>query len=118
VLTARKVAHAIRDEHRLKRGGGEVVDESVLADAAPDESRVGLDALRGSEPTPEFAAQVAEECRRLLALLCDEKLRFIAVSRMEGFSNEEIASKLGCSARTIDHRLEQIRELWSASAST
>src|SRR5262249_17761927 len=88
VLTARKALRLIRDECREKRGGGHVVDEATLGGP---EGESGLDAVIGAEPTPEFAAQVADECRRLLDRLDDRILRFIAVSRMEGYSTDEIA---------------------------
>ena len=43
---------------------------------------------------------MAEECRRLLDALDDDALRQVAVSRMEGYNNDEIASQLGCARRT------------------
>lgn len=67
----------------------------------------------GTEPTPDFAAQIAEEYRRLLDLLADETLQQVAVWKMEGSGNDEIAEKLGCSRRTIARKLEAIRVLWS-----
>jgi hypothetical protein len=66
----------------------------------------------GEEPTPEFAAQVAEECRRLLDLLGDETLRQVAVWKMEGYTNDEIAGRLSCSRRTVTLKLEAIRIIW------
>jgi RNA polymerase sigma factor (sigma-70 family) len=113
VLTARKALHAIRDERRQKRGGGNVLDETALAGASTDENDSGLDAIIGSEPTPDFAAQVAEEYRRLLDLLGDTELRVIAVSRMEGYSTEEIAGRLSCAPRTVERKLQRIRGIWS-----
>jgi DNA-directed RNA polymerase specialized sigma24 family protein len=107
ILTARKALHFIRDECRVKRGGGHILDEAALAD---DEA--GLDAVIGAEPTPDFAAQVAEECRRLLDLLGDAPLRAIALWKLEGYTNEEIAEKLDCVSRTIERKLARIREIW------
>jgi DNA-directed RNA polymerase specialized sigma24 family protein len=112
VLTARKALHLVRDERREKRGGGHVLDEAALA-ARPDDNDGGLDRVVGAEPTPEFAACVAEECRRLLGLLGEEGLRAIAVARMEGYSTEEIAGQLGCAPRTVERKLHRIRALWS-----
>ncbi len=113
VLTARKALHLIRDERREKRGGGHVLDEAALAAARPDDDDAGLDRVIGAEPTPEFAARVAEECRRLLDLLGEDELRMIAVARMEGYSTEEIAARLGCAPRTVERKLRRIRGLWS-----
>src|SRR3954452_6806739 len=67
VLTRRKPVAYVRHGTRLKRGGGEVMGESALE--APGGEAVSLDTLMGEEPTPAFAAEVAEECRRLLDLL-------------------------------------------------
>ena len=68
----------------------------------------------GEEPTPEFAAQVAEQYQRLLDLLGDETLRRVAVWKMEGFTKDEIAARLDCSRRTVARKLETIRIIWSA----
>jgi len=107
LLAARKAAHLIRDETRQKRGGGAVVHTSGLAD---QDSR--LAELIGPEPTPEFAAQVAEECYRLLDRLGNDELRAVALAKMEGYPNEEIAGQQGCVVRTVERRLRTIRGLW------
>ena len=67
--------------------------------------------------TPEFAAQVAEECQRLLGLL-PEELRRVAVWKMEGHTNDEIASSLDCALRSVERKLERIRNLWAAGGSS
>jgi DNA-directed RNA polymerase specialized sigma24 family protein len=109
VLTARKAAHLVRDEHTQKRGGGKVLPEADLT--APG-SEALLASVVGTEPTPEFAAQVAEECQRLLDKLPEDDLRSIAVWQMEGYTVDEIAEKFGRSSRTVARKLALIRELW------
>lgn len=104
VLTARKAAHLVRDETRQKRGGGAV----VLAD---DEGSLLAEVL-SREPTPELAAEVADECQRLLDRLGDRELEQIAVWRMEGFSVEEVAAKLGYAPRSVKRKLQLIRAAW------
>jgi DNA-directed RNA polymerase specialized sigma24 family protein len=101
VLTARKACHVMRDEMRQKRGGGQRVS------AADD-----LEQVVAQEPSPGFAAEVAENCQRLLDLLGNEELRTIALNKMEGFTTEEIASKLECAPRTVERKLRLIRSLW------
>lgn len=66
----------------------------------------------GNEPTPEFALQVAEECQWLLDLLGDDGLRSVAVWKMEGYTVDEIAARLGCVPRTVERKLRVIRGLW------
>ena len=68
--------------------------------------------LLSREPTPEEAAEVADECRRLLDSLPDPELRQIALWKVEGYTNEEIAARLDCVPRTIERKLSRIRLLW------
>jgi DNA-directed RNA polymerase specialized sigma24 family protein len=75
----------------------------------------GLEKVLGNEPTPEFAAQVAEEWQALLNRLNDDELRKIAVWKMEGFSSNEIAERLGKALATIERRLKLIRTVWTES---
>ena len=58
---------------------------------------------------------MAEECRRLLDSLDDDSLRQVALSRMEGYNNDEIADQLGCARRTVARRLDLIRKTWLAT---
>ena len=55
---------------------------------------------------------MAEECRRLLDKLGDDQLRDIAVYKMEGYTNEEIAARLDCALTTVERRLRRIRKTW------
>jgi hypothetical protein len=72
-----------------------------------------LDQLPGSGPTPLLAAQSAEEYKRLLDLLGDEELRSVALWRLEGYTIEEIATKLDCSRRLVSMKVELIKRKWS-----
>ncbi|MFO0907290.1 MAG: ECF-type sigma factor [Isosphaeraceae bacterium] len=119
VITARKAGAQLQREHRLKRGGGKVfteADRPVSAEAGDDVSDECdmLQQVVGSEPTPEFAAMVAEEYRRLLDKLGDDELRRVALDRMDGYTSDEIAERLGCARRTVARRLDLIRKLWEA----
>jgi DNA-directed RNA polymerase specialized sigma24 family protein len=114
VLTRRKAAHLKRDERRLKRGGGAVLDQAALArPAGAEEGQADFDWAVGEEPTPAFAAQMAEECERLLLRLEDPALRALAVSKMEGYTNAEIAAQVGCCVSTVERRLQLIRRVWT-----
>ncbi len=102
-----KVSNLKKKENAAKRGGGKVRRESA---------QLGSDAfseISGDEPSPLLAATVAEEYDRLLSALEDELMQKIAVWKMEGYSNREIAKNLDCSVRTIDRKLEGIRLIWS-----
>jgi DNA-directed RNA polymerase specialized sigma24 family protein len=112
-LTAQKAADLARREGRKKRGGGHVRGESALERSATPGAEGGLAQVVGDTPTPEFAAIVAEKCRRLLNQL-DDDLRPVALAKMEEYTNEEIASKLDCSVSTVERSLRLIRTIWGA----
>jgi DNA-directed RNA polymerase specialized sigma24 family protein len=106
LLTARKAVDVVEYEHRQKRRRPAAGPQAAAE--APD-----LEQILGREPSPEFAAQVAEECQALLRRLGDPELQAVAVWKMEGYTHEEIAAKLGCVPRTVERKLRVIRSLWS-----
>ena len=107
LLTGRKTSRLIHRVHAQKRGGGAVHHLlSALDDGA------GVADMVSREPTPAFAAQLAEECRRRLEALSDAELQAVALAKMEGCSNAEIAVRLGVVERTVERRLRLIRRLW------
>lgn len=110
VITARKASHVVRDEKRLKRGGGKVRGESALR--MIDSDFDGLQQIVGAEPTPEMAAILAEEFERRLADLGDESLETVVRLKLEGYTNAEIAEQLNCVERTVERKLGVIRKIW------
>jgi DNA-directed RNA polymerase specialized sigma24 family protein len=110
VLTARKAAHLKRDAGRQKRGGGAGQRAPAGAENAD------LQQVICREPTPEFAARVAEECRRLLDRLGDHELQAVALWKMEGYTNGEIAGRLACGVRSVGRKLRVIRGVWEQEA--
>lgn len=102
VITARKCAALFRSENRQKR-------------RPPERAAIDLETLLSAEPTPDFAAQLADELEHLLAKLDqtgDSELRRIALARMEGASAAEIAAILGCSRRSVERKLSLIQRTW------
>jgi len=113
-ITVRKVSARRRSYFTQKRGGGRVRGESIFGHQEDEQG--GLACVLGTEPTPELAASVAENCRQMLDQLEDETLCQIALWTLEGYRTEEIAGKLGCVRRTIERKLERIREIWASHA--
>ncbi len=99
-ITARAAVNQRRAELAAKRGG------------ALDRVDMLLDEVIGPEPDPQFAAAVADEFRKLMADLGADDLRAVAQAKLEGFTNEEIASRLGISLRSVERKLMLIRGLW------
>jgi DNA-directed RNA polymerase specialized sigma24 family protein len=109
LLTTRKASHQRRDQQRQKRGGGATIQNERCGDA---EDGSVLEQILSREPMPEFAAQVAEECQRLLHSLDDPGLEAVALARMEGYTVEEIAKQRGYAPRSIKRKLQLIRTIW------
>jgi RNA polymerase sigma factor (sigma-70 family) len=108
-ITLNKAMSLARHEGRQRRGEGRV--RSLSHEQVASDEQVLVEIV-GKEPTPEFAAMMAEECRRLLETLDDPQLRQLAVAKMEGYSNQEIAQRLDCALRTVERRLKLIRDQW------
>jgi DNA-directed RNA polymerase specialized sigma24 family protein len=79
-ITLRKIVHVMRDQDRIKRGGG-LRAAADWGDA--DDEQAAIDGLVGREPTPEFAAQVAEQCECLMQRLGNDELVQLALERRD-----------------------------------
>jgi DNA-directed RNA polymerase specialized sigma24 family protein len=113
VITTRKAYDLIQLNNRLKGGGGKVRGESVfIAKDGSLSEAPGIDNVFGSELTPELKAVIAEQTDRLLDSLGDAELSKIALLKMDGFTNEEIAVQLNCSRATVERKLRLIRRIW------
>lgn len=104
LITTGKAIDQRRRQQRRKRAGEQQPD-------SPPHWRE-LDQVIGGEIDPAFAAQIAEEFELLLARLADDGLRKIALFKLEGYTNDEIAGRLNCSPRSVTRRLTVIRRVW------
>jgi DNA-directed RNA polymerase specialized sigma24 family protein len=108
LIAFRKSCNQVRDEGRQPH----VVHASQLqADDA--EPRPLFADLIGREPEPGQAFQAIDKLRGLLDMLGDPTLQKIAVWKMEGYSNEEIAAVIGRSLPTVERKLRRIRQTWA-----
>ena len=113
MLTERQAIAVRRRERTLKRGHGEVRGESVfMAVNSSDFHGAGLDQIPTREATPEFAAAMTERLRQLLDMLRDKVLEQIALGKLAGYTNQELATKLQISLRAVERKLGLIRERW------
>jgi DNA-directed RNA polymerase specialized sigma24 family protein len=110
VITERKAIDLIQHERAQRRGGGQVRHEGSLA--AGSALTPPFDALACPEPTPELAAQFADDCRRLLAMLPDATLRTVALAKLDGCTNADLAARLHVSLPTVERKLARIRKIW------
>ncbi len=111
VITLRKVMGQVGRQSAQKCGGGQLVGESAVIGGDAAQSR-GLDQIAGDEPSPELAALVVDEYRRLRDGLASDALRQVLDLRLQGYTREEIAERLGCAERTVKRKLDVIRQAW------
>ena len=112
VVTSRKAVARQRQHYAAKRPDRNVVGGAGKS-AASDCSE--LSKVLGREPSPEFAALFAEQVRNLLATLPGDEFRQVALMRLEGYTNREIAEKLNWYEVKVERRLRIIRKCWSAA---
>ncbi len=104
VITARKAADQFAYDGRAKRDSKRVV-------SLQGENEM-IQNLVSQEPTPEMAAEFAEQLSTSLEALARDDLRQVALSKMEGFTNSEIAKQMDRSVTTIERKLRTIRSIW------
>lgn len=108
VITSRKAANihrhqAIRGEHP---DAVQQTNESLVAEFAD---------LLVSPPTESLIDEIPLSCHDLLSGL-DESHRKIALMRLAGHSNLDIADAQRCSVATVERRLRKIRLSWAEYA--
>jgi RNA polymerase sigma factor (sigma-70 family) len=110
-IIARKASTQLRRNFSQKRGAGKVGGESIFFQNDPAGSAHGLNNVAGAEPTPEFAAEMAEQCARLLDCLPSD-CRQVAHYKLDGYTSDQIAEKLNVAPRTVERKLAAIRREW------
>jgi DNA-directed RNA polymerase specialized sigma24 family protein len=107
LIAARKASNLAKHEGRRP-----VIHASALRSGDGGENGSFFAEVIGREPEPALAAQLVEEYERLLEQLGDKNLRSVAVWKLEGCTNEEIAARLGRSVPTVERKLRRIRLTW------
>ena len=113
-ITLRKARNAAT---RHLQGKRDVRREETGAADRSGEDAAGtiLDRIDSDGPTPAEAALLNEALERRFQMLKDSDLRRIALWKLEGYTNAEIATKLDCMVRTVERKLERIRTYWETA---
>ena len=110
VITSRKVA----DQHAFQRRDKRDARREESSDPFDTRATAAREELFVSdEPSPAFASECEDQLRHLLEQLQHDDLKRIALLKMEGFTNQEIASQLSRGLATVERKLRTIREIWS-----
>jgi DNA-directed RNA polymerase specialized sigma24 family protein len=107
VLTRRKALDLHEHHARLKRAASRT-------QSLPEDGSDAAHAPTCPDPSPALAAELAEQVQHLLSRLQTAELRQIALWKMEGFSNAEVAALRGCTERTVERKVWIIRQIWQA----
>lgn len=103
VLVDRRTLDFKRSAQRRRRVE---VGESVVANRGDDPAPFDLEDFR---PPKDFVVSFGCEVQELLGSIGDRGLAEIAVMRLEGWTNAEIARSLNLSERSVERKLERIR---------
>ena len=109
-ITLNKTRDVAKKQGRQGRDVGR--EQTMPGDDETDSARWALEQMEATEPSPEEAAILNEALERRLQILSDPELQQIAVWKLEGRTNAEIADELDYTERTVERRLERIRGTW------
>lgn len=112
MLAHQKFVDHTRRALRRKRGGGQVRGDSIFQESA--DSGQGISQITDDALDPQFAVELSEGIELMMSSLGNSTLRTVAMMRLEGYANEEIAQHLNLSTRSIERKLKQIRALWQS----
>ena len=87
-------------------------DQRAAGRSDEDSKPTILDQIDSDGPTPAEAALMNEALERRFQMLKDPHLRQIALGKLEGYTNLEIAAQLRCTVRSVERKLERIRAYW------
>ena len=110
-ITLRKIA----DKQNYDRRGKRDVEKQQLNSSPDADQNAEVNLFVSREPNPEIAAECAEQISRLLESLENEDLKKVAIMKMEGYTNIEVANDIRCSLTSIERKLRTIRSIWSLS---
>ncbi len=112
MITERKAINVIRRELADKRGGGNVRGESVFEGMLSDSAaNAGIGNI--GDPDTHSAEEFTHNVRELIESL-EESLRPVAIQRLEGFCNPDIATNLKISLRGVERKVGLIKDKWRA----
>lgn len=112
MLAERKAIGVLRRELADKRGGGVNRGESVFERMIRESSAAhGIEAV--ADPSPDIVDGFANGVRDMLEALSDETAQTIALLKLQGLTNKEIAMNVGISLRAVERKLGMIRQKWA-----
>jgi RNA polymerase sigma factor (sigma-70 family) len=99
------------NKHRCQKRD---VDRERAPQSGDEPGALGLDldGIKERGPGPHEAAVLNEALEQRLDARDDSELRSLALKKLEGWTNAEIAASIGRTERSVKRRLKRIRECW------
>ena len=113
-ITLNKARNAA-DRHFAARRDVRRVQPLSPSDGSRPDARHEAFALEAADPTPAEAAALNEALEQRLRALPEWDLRQVALMKLEGYTNGEIADRLECSERGVERKLNLIRKRWGVT---
>ena len=104
VITMTKLRGKIRFHTRQKRG----IDRERHFESSAGEGFIAGKRIESDEPSPEEAVAFAEQFERLLSVM-DEAEQTVVELKLEQYTHQQIAERLGCSERTVRRIVKRIQ---------
>ncbi len=104
-ITLVKIREQARLHQRQKRDVGREVPLGTFTSGSEEPHA----ALEASAPSPEEAAEFADQFELLISSLDNEESRLVHL-KLEQYTNDEVAAQLGCSERTVRRILKRVQE--------
>lgn len=105
VICKRKIANQYAYQRREKR--------DIARSQSIDRDLRLLKELQSREIQPEILLEFDERLEELFSRLGKDVLKKIALAKIQGFTNQEIAGEMECSLSTVERKLRVIRAIWS-----
>jgi DNA-directed RNA polymerase specialized sigma24 family protein len=111
-ITLRKTRNVAKKQARDKR---DISREQTIAFDDDNESGYWtLEQMDAAGPSPAQAALLNEALEQRLEVLDNPELRQIALWRLDGYTNHDIAARLDRTERSVERRMERIRGKWTS----
>jgi DNA-directed RNA polymerase specialized sigma24 family protein len=112
MVAERRAADVVRRENAERRGAGMIRCEAELDQGVSTTGRAaGIDGVPGPSPTPETIDGLAAGIRERWEALGDENLGRIALDKLQGYTNLEIAERTGIALRSVERKLQLIKSI-------
>ncbi len=109
----RRRVDLFRRETALKRGGGRVVSEGALTGPNGEGTLTLAEIIVDPHQRSELKSSIREQFEALQQGVPEEEWAVAVAVYVDGLTIQQTADQLGVSKRTVDRRLQRVRNAWA-----